>query len=262
MLSPTHTAARPSPDATHHLTLPLYHPYVPPLQRLGSTRLTPLYPPILQTLAGVARDRLAAQARLAAPISIPYVARFLRFFRFLASSGQRYANVMLTDVRDVFFQGDPFDFDMCGTVNCFLEDERQTLGRQRHNRDWLLTAYGEETVRSLGDKPISCSGVTVGPREPLLAYLRVMTGGLLRLTHQSVGIDQGVHNYVIHNNLVPNVRLIRNGEGPVLTLALVPRPEIEAAMEEGRLPANVLHQYNHHPRLAEVLHRSIIPVAH
>jgi hypothetical protein len=232
----------------------LYTAYDPPLRRFRSSRLTGLYPPLIRALALPARDRLAARARLAAPISIPYVARFLLYYRFVASSGTRYGNVMLTDVRDVFFQRDPFDFDLGGNVNCFLEDERETLGTQHYNREWLLAAYGEEALRTLGDKAISCSGVTIGPREPMLAYLRVMTRELLQLSRQSVGIDQGVHNYVVYNGLVPNVRLFRNGEGPVLTLALVPRSEIETALEQGgRLNANVLHQYNHHPGLASTL---------
>jgi hypothetical protein len=231
----------------------VFHPYDPPLRRFYSAKLAALYPPILHTLASPSRDPLTAQARLAAPISIPYVARFLRYYRFLRSTGTRYANVMLTDVRDVFFQRDPFDFDVGDSVNCFLEDESRTLATEPHNRNWLVEAYGKAVLRTLGDKAISCSGVTIGPRERILAYLEVMTRELLKLSHQATGIDQGVHNYVLHQGLVPSVRLIRNGEGPVLTLALVPRPEIEAAMEKGSLDANVLHQYYRHPRLSAAL---------
>jgi hypothetical protein len=199
-----------------------------------------------------------ARAKLAAKISIPYVARFFRFFEFLASAPIAYRNVMLTDVRDVFFQRDPFDFDIGNRVNCFLEDERQTLGSERHNRAWLTTAYGEEVARSLADKPISCSGVTIGSRDAVFEYLRVLVGELLELRTQSVGIDQGVHNYVLHRELVPRSALLRNWDGPVLTLALVPPAEVEAAARNGRLNANVLHQYNHHPQLsARLLHELV-----
>jgi len=231
----------------------VFHPYDPPLRRAKSSRITPLYPAIISAFGSLARDSLAARARLAAPISIPYVSRYFRFYRFLALAGRRYENVMLTDVRDVFFQRDPFDFDVGQDVHVFLEDERYTLGSERYDREWLLTAYGEEALHELGDKPISCSGITIAPREQMLAYLRVMTEHLLSLARQTVGIDQGVHNYVIHTGLVSRARLVPNGEGPVFTAGLVPQADVDTALDEGRIDANVVHQYQHHPRLAEML---------
>lgn len=235
----------------------VFHPYDPPLQRVRSSRVTPLYPSLIRGLGSLARDRLAARARLAAAISIPYVARYFRYYRFLASAGNRYENVMLTDVRDVFFQRDPFDFDVGEDAHFFLEDERYTLASERYDRDWLLTAYGEDTLRELGDKPISCSGVTIARSAPMLGYLRVMTEQLLELPRQTAGIDQGVHNYVIHKGLVPRARLVRNGEGAVFTVGLVPPADVDAAIDEGRLDANVFHQYQHHARLAGILLRQL-----
>ena len=235
----------------------VFHPYDPPLQRFRSSRITPLYPHVVRGLAALSADSLAAGARLAAPLSIPYVARYFRFYRFLGSSGDRYGNVMVTDVRDVFFQQDPFDFDIGDDANFFLEDDRHTLGSERYDREWLLTAYGEQALRELADKLISCSGITIASREAMLGYLRVMTDELLRLPRQTVGIDQGVHNYVIHKGLLPGSRLFRNGEGPVFTVGLAPHDEIDAALDEGRLDANVVHQYQHHARLAETLLRRL-----
>jgi hypothetical protein len=231
----------------------VFHAYDPPLRRFRTARLSVAYPGLLKVAATPARDHVRAQAGLAAPISIPYVGRFLRFFRFLSSSGGRYANVMVTDVRDVFFQGDPFGFDLRDSLNCFLEHESYSLGTQKYNREWLRAAYGEGVLDDLGEKPISCSGVTIGPREAMLEYLRAMSRELLRLKTQTIGIDQGVHNYVVYSGQLSHVRLLRNGEGPVLTLALVPPPEVDALLNEGGLTANVLHQYNHHPDLASKL---------
>jgi hypothetical protein len=231
----------------------VFHAYDPPLQRLRSSRITRLYPPMIRAISSLSVDRLSARARLAAPISIPYVGRYFHFYRFLASSGTRYENVMLTDVRDVFFQHDPFDFDIGDGANFFLEDGRHTLASERYDRDWLLTAYGEGTLRELGDRPISCSGITIGPRDAMLTYLRAMTDELLRLRHQTVGIDQGVHNYVIHKGLVSRARLIPNGAGAVFTVGLAPHGEIDAAIHERRFNVNVVHQYQHHPRLKKNL---------
>jgi hypothetical protein len=232
----------------------IYHAYDPPLRRLQLSRLTPLYPPLIRAVTRFSADQLMARARIAAPFSIPHVARYFRFYRFLADETNRsYENVMLSDVYDVFFQRDPFAFDIGDDVHVFLEDDRQTLAVERYHRDWLRVAYGDETLRELGDKPISCSGITIAGREEMLAYLRVMTEELLKVPQQTVGIDQGVHNYVIHKRLLPRVRQVRNGVGAVFTVAHVPSEEIDSALDEGRVDANAVHQYQHHARLKEVL---------
>jgi hypothetical protein len=235
----------------------VFHAYDPPLRRFHSERITSLYPRMVRALGGLSGDRLGARARLAAAISVPYVARYFRYYRFLATGGARYENVMLTDVRDVFFQRDPFDFEVGEVANCFLEDDRHTLASESYDRGWLLAAYGEETLHELGDKPISCSGITIGPREAMLDYVRVMVDELLRLPRQYAGIDQGVHNYVLYKELVPRARLIRNGDGPVFTVGLVPHAEIDALIEAGRLNSNVVHQYPHHAGLKETLLRQL-----
>jgi hypothetical protein len=228
----------------------VFHAYDPPLRRLHSERLTTLYPAVI---SGLSAGRLRARARLAGAISIPYVARYFHYHRFLLESGERYENVMLTDVRDVFFQRDPFGFEIGDQANCFLEDERHTLASEKFDRAWILSAYGEETLAELGQKPISCSGITIGPRDAMQAYVGVMVEELLRLRHQFAGIDQGVHNYVLYKGLVPGARLVRNGDGPVYTVGLVPHAEIDAALEAGGLDSNVVHQYPHHARLRETL---------
>jgi hypothetical protein len=103
-------------------------------------------------------------------------------------------------------------------------------------------------------KPIVCAGVTVGPGELVLRYLQVMADYLLRLPHQGVGLDQAVHNYVLHKGLVPGARLIPNGSGMVSTLGIVP----EARVNE-LLSSAVLHQYDRHPAVSARLLDSLGP---
>jgi hypothetical protein len=162
---------------------------------------------------------------------------------------------MLTDVRDVVFQNDPFDFEIGDQVHGFLEDERYTLGSERHNRAWLTSAYGEDVANALADKPICCSGVTIGSRGAVVGYLEAIVKELLKLRTQVAGIDQGVHNYVLHTGRVPRFTVVSNWTGPVLTLALVPPEEVASAARNGRLNANVLHQYNHHAILRDRVQR-------
>jgi hypothetical protein len=117
---------------------------------------------------------------------------------------------MLTDVRDVVFQSDPFDFDFRNQLHCFLEDARETLATQPHNRKWLQAAFGDAVMNELGASPISCAGVTIGPQELVLSFLSVMVDFLLKLPRQGTGLDQAVHNYVLQKRLVPQPCLDSN----------------------------------------------------
>jgi hypothetical protein len=219
--------------------------YDPRLARLHSA-----YPAVIRQLSRASRDSTRVAARLAAAIAVRDVRRFFLYYRYLSARRHSYANAMLTDVRDVVFQSDPFGFDLGDELQCFLEDERQPIGAQPHNRKWVRTALGDDVLRELADLPVVCAGVTIGPFERMLAYLRVMVDHLLRLRTQRTGLDQAVHNYVLHNRLVPGVRLVPNGAHVVATLGTVPLEDLPALQE-----AAVLHQYDRHPTLAAALRR-------
>src|SRR5439155_2364653 len=168
-----------------------------------------------------ARHPRTATARLMGALSNVEVARYFWFWDYLASRAEGYRNVMLTDVRDVLFLGDPFDFDIGDAVCSFEEDGRLTIGCQTNNRGWLHGAYGQEALDELADRPIVCSGITIGEASAVLDYSRVIVDHLARLSRQFKCMDQGVHNYVLHKGLVPQARLVPNGSGIVLTVGLM-----------------------------------------
>ena len=214
------------------------------------SRMHHVYPSLIRRLSRLSRQPALTSARLAAAISVRDVRRFCLYYRHLVAHHDSYANVMLTDVRDVVFQSDPLDFDLGDAVHCFLEDERQPIAAQPHNRKWVRAAFGDEVLSELANLPVVCAGVTIGPCERVLEYLRVMVEFLLELRTQRTGLDQAVHNYVIHQGLVPNVRLVPNGNPVVATLGTVPAEEVNAFQG-----AAVLHQYDRHAALTEALRR-------
>ena len=128
---------------------------------------------------------------------------------------------MLTDVRDVFFLGNPFDFEIGSSLHVFLEDETRTIATHIPSRAWLLGAYGQETFDELSDRPIVCAGTTIGAAPAMLEYLGIMVDHLAELKRQFDGMDQGIHNYILHKGRVPNVEMQGNEEGPVLTVAML-----------------------------------------
>jgi len=236
-LASSNVEVRPLRRAQVSLGRRTLQPYDPVFGRLHKH-----YPTLIRQASRVFDDPKSAAIRLAALVSVRDTRRFFAYLDYLSTSDVSFGNVMLTDVRDVFFQADPFAFDLDGGLNCFLEDAAETLGTQPHNRKWLQAAFGSEVVREMSAKPIICAGVTVGSVELVLRYLEVMADFLFRLPHQGVGLDQAVHNYVLHKGLVPGARLIPNGTGVVSTLGIVPETRVNELMSSA-----VLHQYDRHP---------------
>lgn len=189
----------------------------------------------------------------------PNCARYIMYYLYLLEHGGAYDRVLITDVRDVIFQRDPFDFPFQRGLYCFLEDRSQTIASEPHNAGWLVDAGGETTLRELGGNVISCSGVTVGDTASILGYLERMNVMLLRIRPQW-GTDQGVHNYLIYTRALPNLMLVKNETGPVLTLGLVTEPRLDAAgrlvNRDGSIP-NVVHQYDRHDVLNRRWHSAV-----
>jgi hypothetical protein len=230
----------------------VFQPYNPRTTRLR-WHVQPLYRHVVRTLASLAPDSGAATRRLAGALANVEVARFFWYRDYLSRTPARYRNVMLTDVRDVLFLGSPFDFDIGASAYFFLEHEGLRLRDTVNNRGWLIGAYGEGALEELGGRPISCSGVTIGAAPAVLAYLDVMVDHLVRLSRQYKGIDQGVHNYVLHKGLVPRARLVPNGQGVVLTAGLMPPDEAVELLRERSQAIKIVHQYDRHPELAQAL---------
>lgn len=182
--------------------------------------------------------------------------RYFDYARHLELFGHRYASVLLTDCRDVIFQGSPFPADaLC------VYSENETVGTSHFARRWLQLTYGSSEWRALARLPFLCSGTTLGPVAEILEYLRVMTKHLGKVMALA-GEDQAVHNHVIHRGLV-KARIHPFGEGAVITLNRVPLESLR--LQDGLLTAQtgrpypVVHQYDRVPGLAARLKEASVP---
>lgn len=190
-------------------------------------------------------------------VNVPWV-RMILYYDFLTETRGRYSQVMLTDVRDVIFQADPFARNTGPGLRAFLEDESMRIGNSQANIQWITDLFGKEELERLGSLPISCSGTTIADAESMRRYLRafIEVAFTVRSTRLNGG-DQGIHNYLVHGALKPTTTLLRNGEAEVLTMGYLPREGEFTVDAEGRLIDakgqifNVLHQYDRHPELAE-----------
>jgi hypothetical protein len=189
-----------------------------------------------------------------------FFVRFLFARNFLSTHAQ-YSQIMLTDVRDVVFQRDPFAWigDRKG-VFCFEEMQGRTVGECKSNSRMVREVFGEDGWEQLQGFQISCAGVTFGTRVELIGYLERFLDlalGALSLRPCS-GSDQGIHNRIVHLENLEDLTLLDN-EGPVFTMGCVP-PELIRLNEMGEVINKhgdvypVLHQYDRFPKLAKRFH--------
>ena len=144
--------------------------------------------------------------------------------------------IMLIDSRDTVFQTDPFkdlpresDGQAAdGTLYFFEENaEATTIGQSSYNSKWLKTAYGVDNVSSFFDKPVVCSGSTMGEQVAIKAYLRAMVAQFDETHCKVKGCDQGFHNYLHYSHSLERVKGIRSielheqGKGIINNLGLL-----------------------------------------
>lgn len=144
--------------------------------------------------------------------------------------------LMLIDSRDAVFQTDPFkglpreDDEQAesGQLYFFEENaEATTIGQSQFNSRWLKTAYGVDNVSPFFDKPVVCSGSTMGEQVAIEAYLRAMVVQFDETHCKVKGCDQGFHNYLHYSHGlegvkgIESVKLWEQGKGIINNLGLL-----------------------------------------
>jgi len=163
-----------------------------------------------------------------------------------------FDQVMISDLRDVIFQRDPFAPPVAG-LEVFLEEPGVTFALEGFNRRWIADLYGSGAVDQLGDRVVSCSGVTLGDRDAMVGYLAAMSDEVNRHLPPLGPHDQAMHNWLLANGALEPAHAIANGHGRVLTMGAlreVPVADDGTVLNsDGSVPA-VLHQYDRHVALA------------
>lgn len=223
----------------------------------GTPGFRRVYPVAFQVLARAGRERMA-QARweqLEYELEGLQSLRYGLYYDFLQRLTPDADTILLSDLRDVIFQADPFSVPVAG-LELYLEDRSSTLGTDAFNSHWLRNLFGPDQLSLLAQKNTSCSGTTVGDRAAILDYLTRMSQAILWRRRPLGSHDQGVHNGLLRMGSLPSARVVPNGHGRVLTMGLLPQvnisPEGVVLNDDGTVPA-ILHQYDRHTSLAPVL---------
>ena len=180
--------------------------------------------------------------------------RFSMYKDFLVNHSE-YKNVLLTDVRDVIFQGDIFsihkdkNFILCAMENAIIKNEV-------NNSKWIKNMFGEDEYKKIMDKDIICAGTILGSRNEMITLLSKMIEIMSKTSLW--GSDQATLNYMIHNKILPIKNIIKSSvqDGDIYTMGLVKTPKITKSGSivrgDEKIPA-VVHQYDRVPALINLV---------
>ena len=181
--------------------------------------------------------------------------RYAHYYRCLVEDAPDADVVMITDLRDVVFQRDPFA-DAAVGLEVYLEDSSEQIGKDGFNTRWLRDLYGSEFVEARRGRPVSCSGIVIGTRTAMMEYLTEMMTSIVWRRRPMGPHDQGIHNWLIQAGRLPFAELIPNEHGRVLTLGKIKTPRMSEdgvlTNADGSVPA-VIHQWDRHPSLVSRL---------
>ena len=178
-------------------------------------------------------------------------ARWAAYAQYLNAVKGLHSHVMFTDVKDVIFQRDPFDFDWKGAFCSFEEGRGFPIRDEPKTRGWIEKGYGAAVAREMGGHPVICAGVSLAEIDAAHEYLRLMCGELIRINSRGL-VDQGVHNYLLRTSAMERAYIYKFDETPVLHLGMMPQGQLPVD-EQGLVVngssrvANAIHQYAKHP---------------
>lgn len=162
----------------------------------------------------------------------------------------------MIDVRDSYFQHDPFvfvplpsptlpivtslQFSASSSFHVFNGVESFPIQQCGWNSGWIKDCFGLNILNRIGTKNIICSGVSAGTTDLVIYYLSLMhdivVGGGIGINSSSSnnvvhisnqfpgcernGVDQGVHNVLIHLGAIDRkyIKQWTQSDGPVANM--------------------------------------------
>ena len=193
------------------------------------------------------------------PIHIYNFRHFLYYDYLLKHEGE-FGNVLLTDVRDVVFQKEPFDFPIEQSLYVAMESREKIVGSCPYNSAWVLAGYGQQKLDEMAQHIVSCAGTTLGPLPQIKRYLHTLLTAILTLKDAYGCADQAVHNDLLHTGVLKPVRQLFNDDSPILTVGHEHEFQHDAQgylLDGQGHRANIVHQYDRHPGLMKIIDKQV-----
>jgi hypothetical protein len=190
--------------------------------------------------------------------------RYAIYLDYMRPRMARYDQLMISDVRDVVFQRNPFDGIAGPQCHFYLESAVRTIGQDPTNSRWVRGCFTAAEVAALADRRISCSGITIGGTTAVVAYLERMAARVAAMPMRIYreighGYDQAIHNFLVHLDPAIDGILVENN-GHIATMALEPRALYSLDGEAGIHAADgrlfpICHQYDRFPDILKAVER-------
>lgn len=199
--------------------------------------------------------------RLPAPIHLFNFRHYLYYDYVLKHDGC-FRNILITDVRDVVFQLDPFAFQVPQRIHVAMESTDIPLQACACTSHWVRVGYGERMLRSLRGEELSCAGTTLAPASLMKTYLESMLNEISRLEDAFECADQAAHNVLIHRDAFGPLERLYNFRSPVLTVGTEVSYRLNEQQQLINLDGsviNIVHQYDRHDELVAIFDAKVRP---
>jgi hypothetical protein len=199
---------------------------------------------------------------------------------------EQYRRVWMIDVRDSFFQNNPFTMLQLNTKGfyTFKGVEDKSIRSCGWNGPWISDCFNKQTYESVADNNIICSGVSMGDIDSVIEYLYLMSSLITNSDTNSIkadnndiynnnykklgskfpncernGVDQGVHNVLVHSKLIPYLTIYNHMNGPVANLQ-AKQSKINGLKVYNKIgkEVDVVHQYDRYPELQKKLFKKYV----
>ncbi|CAB9526818.1 expressed unknown protein [Seminavis robusta] len=148
--------------------------------------------------------------------------RFALMGDWLEECQQCQGPVLVSDIRDTFFQRDPFGPEAPPVKGLQVFEEHTRM----RTTNWLVQHPVEVCKKiKIWNYPMLCSGTTIGTRETMLQYLRAMAAeGRMWMKDKDccctgiAGDDQSIHNWLYYTGGLPMAEAQQNRMGLVNTV--------------------------------------------
>lgn len=174
-------------------------------------------------------------------------------------------NIILSDTRDLIYQGNPFDYLVGDALE--LTTEVNKVGECKNwNSRWISTMYGNEVLETVKDQQIICGGYMCGKRNGIIKLCELMVEESKNYPKTIPGqppifVDQGAMNVFYKQGKLPSTTLHATGDAFVATIGSSLGPT--KLDEEGFIVTNngtrpaVIHQYDRHPHVVKAFNERL-----
>lgn len=185
-----------------------------------------------------------------------YNFRHFLYYDYLLKNGDKFQHVLLTDVKDVFFQRNPFDFGMKHSLHVAVENTAIPIKDCECTSKWIRRGYGMTVLDEMKEKEVICAGTTLAPTAIMKAYLQRLIREFAAVKNVFNCADQALHNVLIYRNEIGPVVKCYNFKGPILTVGTernyLLNQQGELINENGDV-VPIVHQYDRHEELVRLL---------